>query len=634
MPVPIAAAAAAAGAAASAAAYLNAKYHIAHDLRGELLAPVAAAYVAMRSYKKRLLNHHVLEEQAARQPDHPFLIFNAAGGDNRREWTYAEFLHDVRRVANWLKDDLGVAVSEIVALDGENSPEYMLLWFALDAIGAVPSFINCNLTSNALVHCVTLCKCRYLLCDVETKPLVEPHEAELQQSNIRTLYYTPTLLTTLTTPSTPIPALLTSPLTPHSLRALIYTSGTTGHPKATQISTLRDLLTGHMVAHALHLTPSSRMYTCMPLYHIAAHSLCTLALLHGGGTVVLARRFSHRTFWPDVRAARANAMQYVGELCRYLMNAPADPVGDRMHEVRLAWGNGMRPDVWEGFRERFGVGEVAELYGATDGLAGSVNVNRGVFTRGALALRGRVWRWRNGGRSAIVRVDAEGEVVRGEKGWAVVCEDGEAGEWLQRMDRRMPDDGFAGYFGNPEAGRKRKLEGVFEEGDLWFRTGDMLRLDSEGRLFFVDRLGDTFRWKAENVSTNEVADVVGAFAQVAEANVYGVAVPHADGRCGATAITFVDGVTGADGFDFKGLADHAVRSLPRYAVPVFVRVTPKLDYTGTLKMQKGRLKEEGIEVGKVEESGDQLYWLPPGGDCYVRFRDEDYARIKSGEVKL
>lgn len=154
--VPIAAAAAAVAGAASAAAYLNAKYHIAHDLRGELQMPMAIAYALIRARKKRLLNYHVLEEQAARQPDHPFLIFDAASGPDRREWTYAEFLRDVRRAAAWLKDDLGVAVKEIVALDGQNSPEYMILWFALDAIGAVPSFINSNLTSKALVHCVTV----------------------------------------------------------------------------------------------------------------------------------------------------------------------------------------------------------------------------------------------------------------------------------------------------------------------------------------------------------------------------------------------------------------------------------------------------------------------------------------------
>lgn len=208
------------------------------------------------------------------------------------------------------------------------------------------------------------------------------------------------------------------------------------------------------------------MYTCMPLYHVAAHALCTLALLHAGGTVVLGRRFSHARFWPEVRAGRANAIQYVGELCRYLMNAPASPA-DREHEVSMAWGNGMRPDIWEAFRERFGVETIAELYGATDGMAGMTNLNKGEFTRDALALRGWLWRVRNRGKVAIVRVDAEGEVVRGrEDGWAVRCGVGEPGELLQRMDRRQPNDGFAGYYGNPGAGNKRKLEGVFEKGDL------------------------------------------------------------------------------------------------------------------------------------------------------------------------
>ncbi|GME29288.1 AMP-dependent synthetase/ligase [Neofusicoccum parvum] len=622
--------AAAAAGAAGLAAYLNAKFHIAHDLGNELIPPLTAVYALTRTYKKRLLNYHVLEEQAQRQPDRPFLVFDAAAA-SRRDWTYAQFLADVRKVANWLRNDLGVAVREVVALDGQNSPEYMLLWFALDAIGAVPSFINCNLTSKALVHC--LCECRYLLCDAETKPLVEPHAAELDGAGVRTIYYSPDLAPSLSD-ATPIPASVTASLEGGDLRSLIYTSGTTGLPKATQISTLRDLITGHTVAYSLGLTSSTRMYTCMPLYHIAAHGLCTLAVLHAGGTVVLGRRFSHRSFWPEVVAGEATVVQYVGELCRYLMNAPPSPL-DRAHRVDTAWGNGMRPDIWEPFRRRFGIERVAELYGATDGLQGMVNQNRGDFTKHAICLRGALWRLRNRSRTAIVKVDndAGDEVVRGPDGWAIRCADGEPGEVLHRMDQSMPNDGFAGYYRNPAAGQKRKLADVFEKGDLWFRSGDMLRLDPEGRLYFVDRLGDTFRWKAENVSTNEVSDVVGAFPQIAEANVYGASVPHADGRCGCAAITFADGVS-EENFDFAGLAEHAIKSLPRYAVPIFVRLTPKLDYTGTLKMQKGRLREEGMDVEKVEASGDRLYWLPPGGTKYVLFRVEDFGKIQKGEVKL
>lgn len=222
-----------------------------------------------------------------------------------------------------------------------------------------------------------------------------------------------------------------------------------------------------MIAHSLALTPSSRMYTCMPLYHVAAHGLCTLALLHAGGTVVLGRRFSHASFWPDVVAGGATVVQYVGELCRYLMNAPPGPL-DRAHRVEMAWGNGMRPDIWEAFRARFGIATIAELYGATDGLASGVNRNRGEFTRHAVALRGGLWRVRNRKTSAIVRVDKEGGdvMLRGADGWAVRCADGEPGEMLSRMDRAQPDDGFAGYYRNPGAGGKRKLEDVFEKGDL------------------------------------------------------------------------------------------------------------------------------------------------------------------------
>ncbi|KAH7032351.1 fatty acid transporter [Macrophomina phaseolina] len=626
--------AAAAAGAASVAAYLNAKFHLAHDLRNELTLPIAMVYAAVRLRKNRLLSYHILEEQAERQPDHPWLVYDAAGGpERRRDWTYAQFLSDVRKAANWLKDHLGVKVGEVVALDGPNTPEYMIFWFALDALGAVPSFINCNLTSKALIHCVTLCECRYLLCDTETKPLVEPDEDELKTSGVRTIYYSPTLLTTLTD-DTPIPASLTSTIKPTDLRSLIYTSGTTGLPKATQISTIRDLVFSYNVVRALSLTPSTRMYTCMPLYHIAAHTLCTFSVLHAGGTVVLGKRFSHASFWPEVVAGEATVIQYVGELCRYLMNAPPGPL-DRAHRVKMAWGNGMRPDIWEGFRERFGIETIAELYGATDGLTSGINLNKGDFTRFAVALRGGLWRLKNRNLAAIVKVDKESgdEILRGKDGWAIKCADGEPGELLTRMDRRQPNDGFAGYYRNASAGNKRKVENVFEEGDLWFRSGDMLRLDSEGRLYFVDRMGDTFRWKAENVSTTEVSDVIGAHPHVAEANVYGIAVPHTEGRCGGAAITFANGVT-EESFDFEGLARHAIKSLPRYAVPIFLRITPKIDYTGTLKMQKVRLRDEGMNVELVEKSGDRLYWLPTGGDRYVPFTVEDYRKIQDAKLKL
>lgn len=295
---------------------------------------------------------------------------------------------------------------------------------------------------------------------------IQKYMSPTNTPKVHTKYYSNDLSTSLTD-TTPIPASLTASLATNDLRSLIYTSGTTGLPKATQISTLRDIVSGHMIASSLGLSSKTRMYTCMPLYHVAAHGLCTLAVLHAGGTVILGKRFSHRSFWPEVVAGDATIIQYVGELCRYLMNAPPSPL-DRAHRVDTAWGNGMRPDIWEPFRQRFGIESIVELYGATDGLQGTVNQNRGDFTRHAVTLRGALWRLRNKNAMAIVKVDKErgDEMLRDEHGWAIRCASGEPGEMLHRMDRRQPNDGFAGYYRDPGAGQKRKLADVFEKGDL------------------------------------------------------------------------------------------------------------------------------------------------------------------------
>lgn len=365
--------------------------------------------------------------------------------------------------------------------------------------------------------------------------------------------------------------------------------------------------------------------------------------------MVLSRKFSHKTFWPEVHASRATVVQYVGELCRYLLNAPPSPL-DTGHQVRMAWGNGMRLDVWEPFRQRFGIEVIHEFYAATDGMGGILtNLNRGDFSRGAIAVRGPLWHLLNGADEARVAIDPDTqEILRGKNGFAVRCKADEPGEMIRRMDPKNPKMGSPAYYNNDRAAEKRRVADVFAKGDLWFRSGDVMRLDSEGRLCFVDRLGDTFRWHSENVSTNEVGNVVAQFPQILDANVYGVLVPNADGRAGCAAIAVAEGlsakpedVAGGRGLDLKGLAEHCLANLPRYAVPLFLRVVGQLEYTGTMKLLKGPLRSEGIDLEAIEKAAkekghaaDVIYWLPPGERAYVRFEKEDLAMLKSGKVRL
>ncbi|KAI1864028.1 uncharacterized protein JN550_009048 [Neoarthrinium moseri] len=630
---------------AALAAYLDARYHIRHDLRdGNRKARLEAtmARVMEKFQQNKLLIYHILEDRAGTQEgDLVFLIFED------RQWTYTEFFNALQPIGNWLLKDLGVKKGEMVALDGGNSPEWILLWLALEGIGAVPAFINCNLTAQSLQHSVELSKARYLLADSDISHLVSPIEAGLNESGIKTLYYSPQFLASFQDRE-PLPASRRENISPLDVSCLIYTSGTTGMPKGTIMSRARELslaMTG--TRHEMVLKPGDRMYTCLPLFHGSAHGLCVIPSIGSASTVILSRKFSHRTFWPEVHQHQATHIQYVGELCRYLVNAPPSKL-DKGHKVRVAWGNGMRPDVWEEFRQRFDIECVHELYAATDGLGFSTNPNRGDFSRNAIGVRGKLWHWWNGDREKRIIIDPDTqEVVRGQDGFAIEAKAGEAGEAIARLDPAAPDQGTPTYFANHGASLKRRLPDVFEKGDLWFRSGDLMRLDADGRLFFVDRLGDTFRWKSENVSTNEVGDVVGAFPQIAEANVYGVLAPKSDGRAGCAAIVPMEGVvtnpgeTAGVSFDFKGLAEHCLTKLPRYAVPIFVRVVRQLEYTGTMKLQKGRLRSEGVDLEKIEESAkskgeavDTVYWLPPGTREYVPFRNKDLQELKGGTVRL
>jgi acyl-CoA synthetase (AMP-forming)/AMP-acid ligase II len=481
---------------------------------------------------------------------------------------------------------------------------------------------------------------------------VDPVLPTLKEIGVTTKYYSPEFLSSLKN-TTAISHSLRSTFTPESPRALIYTSGTTGLPKAVIHSTGRDLLVPHIVATYLALKPSDRLYTCMPLYHGAAHGLCVTPSIHAGCTIVLGRKFSHATFWKEVATSKATIIQYVGELCRYLLNAPPNPY-ERKHQVKMAWGNGMRPDVWEPFRERFNIPVIHELYAATDGLGPSFIRNKGPFTRGTIGLRGWLWNWRFGNEEVRVKMDVDSEdILRDGDGWAVRCGVDEAGQVLHRLDKDLTN-GAAGYYGNDEASAKRLISDVFEKGDLWvascsstascgsmglwltgdrwFKSGDMMRQDADGRLYFVDRLGDTFRWKSENVSTNEVADMLGKYPQIAETNVYGILVPGYDGRAGTASIVMADGVTEAS-FDFKGLAQHAREVLPAYAVPLFLRITPALEYTGTLKIQKGKLKKEGVDPELIT-GNDKIYWLPAGSDTYLPFSQKDWEAVKNRTARL
>ncbi|KAK8017766.1 hypothetical protein PG993_014092 [Apiospora rasikravindrae] len=601
---------------AAVAAYLDGKYH----LRGDLSTPSPYwRLLKLQLLKKRkewadkLTVFDILQDYAnSSAGDNLFLIFEG------RTWTYAQFFAALQPVGNWLINDLGIQRGEVVAIDSGNCPEYLLLLFALNGIGAAAALLNCNLTGKALVHCAKIASARYVLTENHVQHLVDPVEEELAQSGCKVVHFDRQKLENLPNAG-PIPRSRREKLDFADLAVLLYTSGTTGLPKGVTTTRFQQIvLSDGSVTSYLRMGPGDRMYTCLPLYHAAGYGLCILSCIATGATVVLSRKFSHRTFWPEVHASGATHLQYVGELCRYLVNAPPGPL-DKGHQVRMAWGNGMRPDVWEPFRERFGIECINEL---------------------AIAVRGPLWHLKNYGLETRALIDPETQdLVRGPDGFAVRAKRGEAGEMLYWASPKNPASANP-YYKNPEATKKRYIRDVFKKGDCWFRSGDLMRLDAEGRLYFVDRLGDTFRWHSENVSTNEVSDMVGEFPQIAETNVYGVLVPHTDGRAGCAAVVVRDGGSATD-IDWKALAAHCRARLPKYAVPLFIRVVKELEYTGNMKLRKEGLRTEGVDLEVMEKNAkekgkepDLMYWLPPGSESYVPFRHADLQELRGGRVKL
>lgn len=374
----------------------------------------------------------------------------------------------------------------------------------------------------------------------------------------------------------------------------------------------------------------------MPLYHSSASILVFCMVADLGATLALGKKFSTKAYWQDVRATKATVIHYVGETCRYLLAAPPqiDPVTgenlDKKNDVRAAFGNGLRPEIWDQFKERFGIEAIGEFYAATEGTSGMWNFSRNDFSKGAIGRLGSLGSFLAKTNSAVVELDLETEQpYRDPKtGFCTkILHSGKPGELLYKLDAKDISAGFQGYFNNPSSTNSKIMRDVFEKGDAWFRSGDLLTQDTDGRTFWSDRIGDTFRWKAENVSTAEVSEAIGSHSMVHEANVYGVQLPHHDGRAGCAALVLAD--EPSERF-LNELAAQAKASLPRYAVPLFLRRLKKMQITGTNKQQKHLLRADGVDPSKMGE--DELYWLKNG--TYVKFGEKDWAELNGGRVRL
>jgi len=561
------------------------------------------------------------EDAVDRFADHTALIFEG------ERYTYRQLDALANRFAAWA-DAQNVKRGETVALLLPNRAEYVPAWAGLAKVGVAPALINNNLTGAALAHCLSISNADHVITDADGLAAFDTIRAGLAR---------PLTLWVLDAAGDlgegRRPLDLKSPRTPPErpnrerragikagdVALYIYTSGTTGMPKAAKITHTRAQLYMRAFAGATGSNAEDKLYNVLPLYH-STGGLCGVgAALLNGGTLVLRRKFSVTHFWDDVADNDCTIFVYIGELCRYLVNQPPHPK-ERAHRLRLAFGNGLRPDVWTEFQQRFNVPDVLEFYGSTEGNVSMFNYD------GKPGAIGRVPAYlRRNFTVKLVKFDVEAEQpVRGADGLCIDCDIGEVGEAIGLI---KPDDArhnFSGY-ADAKASEKKILRDVAERSDAWFRTGDLMRQDEEGYFYFVDRIGDTFRWKGENVSTTEVAEVIAHYPGVDEVNVYGAKVDRLDGRAGMAAIT-----PGAD-FDIVGLPAFLARELPAYARPIFVRIQPAIETTGTFKYRKVDLVNDGFDPSKVEHP---LYFLAPDEDQYVRITPELYARIQAGAFKL
>ena len=519
----------------------------------------------------------------------------------------------------------GLGSGDTVCLVMANCPDYLAIWLGLCRIGATVALINTNLRGALLAHSLNLVAPRHVIAGAS---LAEPVRAvrPLLAAGVECWVSGPgggdlprldeamagLAGDALRDDEAPAPSLAD--------RALcIYTSGTTGLPKAANVSHFRLMQWSHWFAGLMDVQPTDRMYDCLPLYHSVGGVVATGATLVGGGAVVLRERFSASSFWQDVVAERCTVFQYIGELCRYLLASPPQ-AQESQHALRLACGNGLRGDVWREFERRFRIPQILEYYAATEGNFSLYNCEgrAGAIGRIPPFLAHRL-------PVALVKFDLEAQApARDASGRCVRCAPQEPGEALGQILAENGATHFEGYT-DEAASASKILRDVFAPGDAWYRTGDLMRQDEQGFFYFVDRVGDTFRWKGENVSTTEIAEVIAACPGVADATVYGVSVPGTEGRAGMAALV------AAKGFELAELRRALAARLPDYARPLFVRIVSALELTGTFKLRKQELALEGYDPARVR---DALYIDDPARGAYVPLDAELHARLQAGKLRV
>ena len=577
-----------------------------------------------------------MTEPIARHPERlfPFLLEEVAGEFGDRPALLSEHECLTHRALIWRSNQYarwalnqGLAKGDTVCLLMPNRPEYMAIWLGITKVGGVAALLNTNLTGSALMHCIDIIAPKHIIASagfIDRLP-----SARLNGQPVRTIWahgescaVWPRIdLAAAQFTGEVLQEQERRPVTTEDRALYIYTSGTTGLPKAATVSHGRIMQWSHWFAGMMDTRSTDRLYDCLPMYHSVGGVQAPGAVLLRGGSVVIRDRFSASQFWSDVIHWDCTLFQYIGELCRYLLQTKPS-TGETAHRIRMACGNGLRPDIWQEFQARFQIPRIFEFYAATEGAVSLFNVE------GEPGAIGRIPPFL-GHRSpvVVVKYDLEKEQpIRNEQGLCVRCAANEVGEAIGplRMGVSHAGNRFEGYH-DPTASEKKVLRNAFQHGDAWFRTGDLLRQDERGFFYFIDRVGDTFRWKGENVAASEVSQAISAFPGVKQANVYGVSLPKSDGCAGMAALV-LDGE-----LDLTAFRADLMKRLPKYACPLFLRIRTEMELTTTFKYTKTELVRQGYDP---LATADQIYFNHPDQEAFVRIDQVLYEHLQNGRIRV
>ena len=539
----------------------------------------------------------VFQDRAARFGDRVFVRFG------EQQLTYREANAAANRYAAVLAAR-GVGRGDVVGIMLRNSPNAVLMMLAVVKCGAVAGMLNYHERGEVLAHSLGLLDAKVLFTESD---LVDAVDECGGAGGVAPMTIEEMERLAATAPTTN-PASASAVLAKDTA-FYIFTSGTTGHPKASVMTHRRWLAAlAAFGGLGLRLRGSDTLYSCLPMYHNNALTVAVGSVINSGATLALGKSFSASRFWDEVIAGGATAFIYIGEVCRYLLNQPAKPT-DRAHKVRLIAGNGLRPEIWDEFTSRFGIARVCEFYAASEGNTAFINIFNVPKSTGLAPMP-----------LAYVHYDPDtGEPLRGEDGRVQRVPAGEPGLLLSPVNRLQPFDGYT----DPSASEKKLVRNAFREGDCWFNTGDVMSPQGMGHAAFVDRLGDTFRWKGENVATTQVERALASDKSVEDCAVFGVEIPRTGGRAGMAAVKLRDGAE----FGGKAVAHTVYEQLPTYALPLFVRVVESMEHTTTFKSRKVDLREQAYGP----DIEDPLYVLAGRDEGYVPFYDDYPSEVAAGK---